>query len=159
MQVVHGLSYWNYSEGVYALTTRLFLHGGDLYGTVVAAQLPPIFVAGAGILAVHDGITWLRLVLGALQLGAGLLGAVAVWRMTRSTVGAALTAPLALLTPWAIHEHGALTPEMFLAPLLLGGVLLADRPGKAPVVGVLAGLCAFVRCGKRGLAGFLCLDH
>ena len=145
VQVVHGLSYWNYSEGVYALTTRLFLHGGDLYGTVVAAQLPPIFVAGAGILAVHDGITWLRLVLGALQLGAGLLGAVAVWRMTRSTVGAALTAPLALLTPWAIHEHGALTPEMFLAPLLLGGVLLADRPGKAPVVGVLAGLCAFVK--------------
>jgi len=145
VQLVHGTSYWNYSEGVYALTSRMWLDGHDLYGTMVGAQLPPVFVAGAGILFVHDGMTWLRLVLGLLQFGTGLLGAVAVWRLTRSPLATALTAPLALLTPWAVHEHGALTPEMLAAPLLLAGLLVADRPGKAPLLGVIAGLVAFVK--------------
>jgi hypothetical protein len=145
VQLVHGTSYWNYSEGVYALTSRMFLHGSDLYGTVVGAQLPPIFVVGAGILGIHDDITMLRVVLGVFQLAGGLLGAVAVWRITGSVLATALTAPIVLLTPWAVHEHGALTPEMLLTPPLMAGVLLADRSDRAPVVGMLAGLCAFIK--------------
>ncbi|MGZ4313788.1 MAG: hypothetical protein ACXVR1_16960, partial [Solirubrobacteraceae bacterium] len=31
-------TYWDYSEGVYALTAHEILHGGDLYGQIVGAQ-------------------------------------------------------------------------------------------------------------------------
>ncbi|MCW3067298.1 MAG: hypothetical protein JWN32_4470, partial [Solirubrobacterales bacterium] len=58
-----GESYWDYSEGVYALTSRMFLHGGDLYGRMIGAQPPGLFLSGAGILAIHDGVGWLRFVL------------------------------------------------------------------------------------------------
>src|SRR4051812_40124369 len=44
-----GIEYWNYSEGVYAYTSRLFLHGGDLYGHTVVAQPPWEFLFGAGV--------------------------------------------------------------------------------------------------------------
>jgi hypothetical protein len=40
LHVTRGLDYWDYSEGVYALTSRLFLRGGDLYGHIVTAQPP-----------------------------------------------------------------------------------------------------------------------
>ena len=42
-----GIEYWNYSEGVYAYTSRLFLDGGDLYGHIVVAQPPWQFLFGA----------------------------------------------------------------------------------------------------------------
>jgi hypothetical protein len=145
VQIVRGLGFWEPSEGVYALTSRMFLHGGDLYGGLAAAQPPPLFLVGAGLLAVHDGMTWLRLAMGIVQLGGALLGATAVWRMTASVTATALTAPVALLVPWGVHDSGALTPELLAPPLLLGGALLAQRPDRAAVVGVLAGVCAYAK--------------
>jgi hypothetical protein len=125
------ISYWQYSEGVYALTARALVDGADVYGEVVAAQPPGVFVTGAIALAVDDSLTWLRLVIGLVQLVGALLAAVAVRRLTGSAVGAALTAPVALLLPWTVHEHGHLMPETLGTPMLLGGALLAARPGRA----------------------------
>ena len=145
VQVARSHGSWEPSEGVYALTSRMFLHGGDLYDDVVAAQPPPLFLLGAGLLAVHDGITWLRLGMGLLQLAGALLGAGAVWRMTESAAATALAAVVVLLTPWQVHASGALTPELIAPVLLLGGALLAGRADRAALVGVLAGACAFVK--------------
>lgn len=49
-------TYWNYSEGVYALTAQQMLHGGDLYGRIVGAQPPGVFLVGVGLLAIHDSL-------------------------------------------------------------------------------------------------------
>ena len=53
--------------------------------------------------------------------------------------------PLALLTPWAVHEHGALTPELLVAPLLLGAVLLGTSARWSPLAGVLVAVAPFVK--------------
>ena len=140
-----GLDYWNYSEGVYALTARLLAHGGDVYGDVVAAQPPWQFLAGAGILSVEDSLPFLRGALGLVQVGTGLLAAAAVWRLTANRPATAAAVPLALLTPWAVHEHGALTPELLVAPLLLGAVLLGTSPRWSPLAGVLVAVAPFVK--------------
>src|SRR3954469_18662600 len=140
--LVRGNGYWDYSEGVYLFSSRLLLHGGDLYGNIVAAQPPPLFVVGAGILSIDDSLDWARWAVGAVQVGTGLLAALVVWRITASRVATAVAAPLTLLTPWVVHEHGSLIPEMFVAPLLLGGVLLAPQQRRAPWVGVLAAALA-----------------
>jgi hypothetical protein len=138
-------SYWDYSEGVYALTSQLWLHGADLYGHVVAAQPPGVFVAGAGLLALHDSLEWLRLGVGAVQLAAGLIAAGLVWRLTASRL-AALVAPAAiLLTPWALHENGALLPELVALPLLLGGLRWTVEPRRAVGLGVICGLLPLVK--------------
>jgi hypothetical protein len=138
-------SYWDYSEGVYALTAQLWLHGANLYGHVVAAQPPGVFVAGAGLLAVHDGLEWLRLAVGGLQLGGGLIAGSIVWRLTESRV-AALVAPGAfLLTPWAVHEHGALLPELVALPFLLGGLRLSVEPRRAVALGLVCGLLPLIK--------------
>src|SRR3954454_24232333 len=78
-----GRELWDFSEGVYVLTSRLFIHGGDLYGHVVVAQPPGLFVFGGAALGVHDGIEWLRLCVGAWQLLAGVLCARIVRRPPR----------------------------------------------------------------------------
>lgn len=133
------VGYWNYSEGVYALTSRLLLDGEDLYGDIVVAQPPVIFLLGAGFLALEDSITWLRLGLGLVQLATALLAGLVVWRLTGRAWASGLTVPLAMLTPWAVHEHGLLTPELVGAPLLLGGALLAARSRLAiPAAAVLS---------------------
>src|SRR5947208_620707 len=54
-----------------------------------------------------------------------------------------LTPAAALLLPWNLHDHGALTPELIAPPLLLGAALLAARPepraaGDAGILAVLA---------------------
>jgi hypothetical protein len=140
--LVRGNAYWDYSEGVYLFSSRLLLHGADLYGSVVAAQPPPLFAIGAGLLSIDDSLGWVRWAIGAVEVGAGLLAAQVAWRLTASRAAASLAAPLTLLTPWIVHEHGSLIPEMFAAPLLLGGVLLAPQPRRAPWLGVLAALLA-----------------
>src|SRR5947208_14317225 len=84
-----GDAYWDYSEGVYALTSRLLLRGHDVYGHVVAAQPPGQFLFGAAALWIHDSLGFLRLAVGAVLLAAGGLGAVAVWRLTGSRWAAA----------------------------------------------------------------------
>jgi hypothetical protein len=138
--LVRGNSYWDYSEGVYLFTSRQLLHGADLYGTVVVAQPPPLFALGAGLLSIQDSLEWMRWAIGALQVGTGLLAATVVWRLTASRAAAAIAAPLVLLTPWAVHEHGSLIPEMIVAPLLLGGVLMAPQARRAPWLGLVAAL-------------------
>lgn len=143
--LVRGNSYWDYSEGVYLFTSRLILHGSSLYGDVTAAQPPPLFAVGAAVLAVHDSLGWIRTVMGLVQVGTGVLAACVVWRLTASRVAAVIAAPLALLTPWAVHEHGSLIPEMIAAPLLLGGVLLAPVRRRAPWLGVVVALLVSVK--------------
>jgi hypothetical protein len=143
--VLRGHAYWDYSEGVYLLTSRLLLHGGDLYANTVTAQPPPLFVIGAGLLAIDDSITWVRTAIAAVQVGTALLAAAVVWRLVGSRVAAVAAAPLTLLTPWVVHEHGSLIPEMIAAPLLLGGILLARERRLAPCLGVLVALLATVK--------------
>src|SRR6185436_3180815 len=140
-----GIEYWNYSEGVYAYTSRLFAHGGDLYGHIVVAQPPWQFIFGAGALEIHDSLTFLRLAVGLAQLGAGVLAAVAVWRLTENPWATAFAPALTLLTPWALHEHGALTPELLAPPVLLGAALLAARPNTAGYAGALAAVAPFLK--------------
>jgi hypothetical protein len=140
-----GIEYWNYSEGVYAYTSRLFLDGGDLYGHIVVAQPPWQFFFGAGALAIHDSLTFLRLAVGIAQLGAGVLGAIAVWRLTENPWATAVAPALSLLTPWTLREHGALTPELLAPAVLLGAALLASRPRTAAAAGALAAVAPFVK--------------
>jgi hypothetical protein len=103
-----------------------------------------VFLAGTAILALHDSLEWLRFGVACLQLGAGLIAARMVFRITGSRTAAALTPAGILLTPWAVHEHGALTPELVALPVLLGAALLAgsERPGGC---GVLCGLLALIK--------------
>jgi hypothetical protein len=138
-------AHWNFSEGVYALTARLLLDGQPVYGEVVAAQPPVLFVVGAGILAVSDTIEWLRLAVAALQLGGGVLAAVALRRLGAPRASVAAAPALALLLPWAVHEHGALTPETVGLPLLLGASLLVARRGGAPWAALLLSLAVFTK--------------
>ncbi|WP_028062657.1 hypothetical protein [Solirubrobacter soli] len=140
-----GIEYWNYSEGVYVYTSQLLLHGGDLYGHTVVAQPPWQFLFGAGALGIHDSLTFLRLAVGLAQLGAGVLAAVAVWRLTESPWATIAAPPLMLLTPWAVREHGALTPELLAPPVLLGAALLAARPKTAGYAGALAAVAPFIK--------------
>lgn len=140
-----GIEYWNYSEGVYAYTSRLFLDGGDLYGHIVVAQPPWQFFFGAGALAIDDSLTFLRLAVGLAQLGAGLLAAVAVWRLTENPLATVLAPALCLLMPWSVREHGALTPELLAPAVLLGAALLAARPRTAALAGALAATAPFLK--------------
>jgi hypothetical protein len=140
-----GIEYWNYSEGVYAFTSRLLLDGGDLYGHTVVAQPPWQFLFGAGALAIHDSLTFLRLAVGIAQLGAGVLAGIAVWRLTESPWATAAAPALSLLTPWTVREHGALTPELLAGPVLLGAALLATRPRTAAAAGALAAVAPFLK--------------
>src|SRR4051812_32110661 len=140
-----GIEYWNYSEGVYAYTSRLFIDGGDLYGHVVVAQPPWQFLFGGAALEIHDSLTFLRLAVGLAQLGAGILSAVAVWRLTENPWATAIAPALTLLTPWALREHGALTPELLAPPVLLGAALLAARPRTAGYAGALAAVAPFIK--------------
>jgi hypothetical protein len=130
---------------VYALTSRLWLDGGDLYGHIVVAQPPWQFFYGAGALAIHDSMTWLRLAVGLAQLGAGVLAAIAVRRLTDNPFAIAAAPALMLLTPWAVREHGALTPELLAPPVLLGAALLASRPKTALAAGALASVAVFLK--------------
>jgi hypothetical protein len=145
LELLRGHAEWGPSEGVYAMTSRLLLDGGDLYGGLVASQPPWVYLFGAIPLAIHDSLDALRLACGLLQVLTGLLAAEAVWRMTRSRVAAVVAAPLVLLTPWAVHQHGLLLPEQLGAPLLLGAALLASRRGSARWGGVLAGIAVFAK--------------
>jgi hypothetical protein len=136
-------AYWEYSDGVYALTGRLVLHGAALYRDVAAAQPPPVYYAGAGLLGVFgDSVSGLRWGLSLVALATSLLVLVCAWRLTCSRAAAVLAGVLALLTPWALREHAQLVPETLAAPLLLGAALAGSRAGRggAAVAGLLAAL-------------------
>lgn len=136
-------AYWEYSDGVYALTGRLVLDGASLYRDVAAAQPPPVYFAGAGLLGVFgDSVDGLRAGLSLVALATSLLVLMCVWRLTRSRTAAVVAGVLALVTPWALREHAQLVPETFAAPLLLGAALAASGPGRAAAAaaGALAAL-------------------
>src|SRR3990170_7932024 len=101
LQAIRGHADWGPSEGVYALTSRLLLEGGDLYGGLVASQPPWVYLFGAVPLALHDSIDVLRAACGLLAVGTGLLASEAVWRLTGHRLAAVAAAPAAGLTPWA----------------------------------------------------------
>jgi hypothetical protein len=145
LELVRGQADWGPSEGVYALTSRLVLHGGDLYGGLVASQPPWVYLFGAIPLAIHDSLDTLRFGCGLLQVVTGLLAAEAVFRLTRHRVAAIVAAGLVVVTPWATHQHGLLLPEQLGSPLLLGAALLASRPATARWAGVLAGIAVFAK--------------
>ncbi len=111
----------------------------------MVAQPPTIFVVGGALLTIEDSTSWLRLALGGLQALTAGLAAFAVWRLTGRALAAVLTAALAMLTPWAVHEHGLLTPELVGAPLLVGAALLAARSRYAPVAALLLSLAVFTK--------------
>jgi hypothetical protein len=138
-------TYWDYSEGVYALTAHEMLHGGDLYGQIVGAQPPGVFLAGVVLLAVHSSVEWLRFGVGCLQLGAGLIAARIVYRLTENRTATVLTPAAVLLTPWAVHEHGALTPELVALPLMMGAALLSADRRHGAWAGVLCGLLVLIK--------------
>ena len=138
-------TYWDYSEGVYALSAHLMLHGGDLYTQIVGAQPPGVFVAGVALLALHDSVEWLRLGVGLLQLGGGVIAGQVVLRITGSRLGAVLTPAAILLTPWAVHEHGALIPELVAVPVMLGAAILSVDERRGVLAGVLCGLLALIK--------------
>lgn len=140
-----GLSYWNFSEGVYALTSRLFLHGHLLYSDVVVAQPPALFLYGAGVLSLHDSLPFLRLVFSFMHLIAGLIGGRIAWRLTGKPSAMVFGLVLVMLAPWSIHEHGFILPETFAAPLILASVLLAARKNTAPYAGVILGVIALTK--------------
>jgi len=134
-------AYWEYSDGVYALTSRLVLHGSALYRDVAAAQPPSVYLAGAGILAFGDSVAVLRAGLSIVTLVTSLLVLLCVWRLTRSRPAAVVAGLLTLVTPWALREHAQLVPETFAAPLLLGAALAGSRGGRcATAAGALAAL-------------------
>jgi hypothetical protein len=142
---LRGHADWGPSEGVYALSSRLFLDGGDLYGGLVASQPPWVYLFGAAVLAVHDSLDALRFACGVLQVVAAVLAAECVFRLTRNRIAAIVAAPLVILTPWATHQHGLLLPEQLGAPLLLAAALWASRPATARWAGVAAGVALFTK--------------
>ena len=167
-----GQGYWEYSDGVYSLSARQLLDGQALYRDFAGAQPPPLYLLGAGALALGDSPAAIRLLMALCAAATSLLVLVAVWRLTRRP-GVALGAALAcLVTPWALREHAQLLPETVAAPLLLGAALLAGRPGpgRALAAGILGAVAvsfkvAFVlpalaivlasRQRRRALAGLV----
>jgi hypothetical protein len=119
--------YWDFSDGVYALTARELLHGAALYRGVAGAQPPPVYLVGAALLAIHDGLASLRTGMALAQLTSAVLVGVAVLRISadrRLALAAAVACPL---LPIELHEHAQLIPETLAAPLLMAGALLVAR--------------------------------
>jgi hypothetical protein len=137
-------AYWDTSDGVYLLSGREFLHGLVPYRDFAAAQPPPVYLVGAGLLWIHDGLAPVRAGLAVLDLVTAALVGVTVWRLSGRrdlTVIAVLVAPL---LPVTLHEHSQLIPETLAAPLILGGALLStdrDRTQLCAVLLALACLC------------------
>jgi Glycosyltransferase family 87 len=136
---------WGDSEGTYALTARSLLNGGDLYGEIVVAQPPVLFVVGAGVLAIGDSLELLRAVMVALQLLALALLATAVWRMTRSRWAMALTPALGALLPWTVHQQGSFQPEALALPCLAGALVLAPRRRGSRRAGALLAIAVGIK--------------
>jgi len=134
--------YWDFSDGVYAETAREVLRGASLYRGVAAAQPPPVYLLGALLLAIHDGLAAIRTGLALVQLATAGLVAVAVLRLSGErwlALAAGLATPL---LPIALHEHAQLIPETLAAPLLMAGALWCARRERAVLGGVALALAA-----------------
>ncbi len=145
LELIRGQSEWGPSEGVYVLSAQLWVNGASLYHSLAASQPPWVYLFGAVPISIHDSLDTVRLACGLLQVLTGLLAAATVMRLTGNRAAAIAAAPLALLTPWATHQHGLLLPEQLGAPLLLGTALLASRPGTARWAGITAAVAVFAK--------------
>lgn len=137
--------YWDFSDGVYAESAREFLHGLVPYRDFAAAQPPLVYLVGAVLLAIHDGLASVRAGMALADLVTAILVGVCAWRLIGLRSVAIGTALLSPLLPISLHEHAQLTPETLAAPLLLGGALLCARQGRARVGGVLLALAVSVK--------------
>jgi Glycosyltransferase family 87 len=134
--------YWDFSDGVYAETARVLLHGRSLYGDTAAAQPPPVYLFGALLLAIHDGLGSLRAGLALVELVTAALVALSVWRLCGRGRVALAAGVLAPLLPITLHEHAQLLPETLAAPLMMGGALWCARREQAYAGGALVALAA-----------------
>ena len=137
--------YWEFSDGVYLLSGREFLHGLIPYRDFAAAQPPGVYLVGAGLLWVHDGLSAARAGLGIVGVVTAVLVGLAVWRLTERpglTVIAVLAAPL---LPITLHEHAQLIPETLAAPLILGAALSCTRAERT----VLCALLLVLACACK----------
>jgi hypothetical protein len=159
-------SYVEYSDGVYAATSRELLHHVGLYDDVAAAQPPLLYLVGEALLRIHDSVVALRIGLSAAMLATGGLVAASVWRLTARAPVAVAAGVLSLLTPWQLREHAALLPETLAAPVLLGAALAASHSRRGPLAAGLLGAvatmlklafllpaAAVVLAGRRRLGG------
>ncbi len=134
--------YWEYSDGVYSLSARQLLDGQALYRDFAAAQPPPLYLLGAGALALSDSPAAIRVLMALCEAATSLLVLVAVWRLTRRPAVALGAALACFVTPWALREHAQLLPETVAAPLLMGAALAAGRRGGALAAGILGAVAA-----------------
>ena len=135
--------YWDFSDGVYALSGREFLHRLVPYRDFAAAQPPLVYLAGLLLLAVHNGLASVRAGMALLDFVTAALVGVCVWRLARNrwlALAAALVTPL---LPISLQQHAQLTPETLAAPLLLAGAILCARPRLAWIGGALLAVAAF----------------
>lgn len=137
-----GQSYWEYSDGVYSLSARQLLEGQALYRDFAGAQPPPLYLLGAGALALSDTPAAIRVLMALCEAATSLLVLIAVWRLTRRPCLALAAALACFVTPWALREHAQLLPETVAAPLLMGAALAAGRRGGAVAAGVIGALAA-----------------
>jgi hypothetical protein len=146
LAIWQGMSYVEYSDGVYADSAHLVLHGMVPYRDFAAAQPPAIYYAGPAVLAVlGDSIEGLRRGLAVVDLVLALLVVLIVLRLTGRRSAASIAGVVALVTPWALHEHAQLVPETFGAPLLLGAMLAAGERRSSALAGVAGAAAAFFK--------------
>lgn len=145
LRALRGDAMWSAGEGIYGLTARRLLAGGDVYGDVAAAQPPLHFLIGAAFLAVEDSLSGLRAGVDLLQLASAALVGLIAWRLTGSRWAAAGAPAATLLTPWNVHEHAVFIPEHVGLPLLLGAALLGARERTAFLAGTLAACAVAVK--------------
>ncbi|HEX6391125.1 MAG TPA: hypothetical protein VFZ89_16815, partial [Solirubrobacteraceae bacterium] len=140
LTLLRGEELWNGSDAQYLLSGMLLADGHDLYGEVAAAQPPLMYALVAGATTVHDSWESARALFSGLQAVTAVLVAALALRLGAPRWAALLGGAWALLTPWALHEHGYVLPENVAAPLLLGTVLAvgAARPRLAGVLMALA---------------------
>jgi hypothetical protein len=145
LTLLRGEALWGSSEGVYALTARQLLDGDDLYSRLVGAQPPVALYAGTVPLLISDTIGAIHVAMALLQLAGGAFAAVAVRRLTGSSVATGLTPVVAVALPWAVNQHGVYTPELVALPLLMAAGVLAARERGAPWAGILLALAVFTK--------------
>src|SRR5262249_53880505 len=103
------------------------------------------FIFGAGVLGIDDSLRFLCFAVGLAQLATGVLGAIAVWRMTGNRAATVFTLALALLTPWAVRQHGILEPELLAPVPMLAAALLAIDERRVPLAAVLVATTPFFK--------------
>ncbi|HTX33102.1 MAG TPA: hypothetical protein VMD09_17105 [Solirubrobacteraceae bacterium] len=137
--------YWDFSDGAYAQSAREFVHGLVPYRDFAAAQPPPVYLVGALLLSLHDGLASLRAGMALFDLITAALVGAAVWRLSGLRWLAVASAAAAPLLPVSLHEHALLMPETLAAPLLLGGAILGARRESAFAAGLLLALAAWCK--------------